>query len=58
MTHRSSASPDLLAAVKELMCWLERGKTAEQAGAKCETLNEALTQAQEAILKAEKEPTT
>lgn len=46
---RSNESAYLYTACRELLCWLRRGTTAEKAGAKCETLNEAITQAEEAI---------
>lgn len=49
----TNATKDLDAALRELVCWLRKGTTAEQAGAKCETLGEAIEQAEAAIKRAE-----
>jgi hypothetical protein len=44
---------ELLAALKELRCWIGQGKSAVTAGAKCECLSDALEKADAAIREAE-----
>ena len=40
-----ASAPSLYEALEELLCWVGAGMSAEKAGAKCETLTEARTQA-------------
>jgi hypothetical protein len=50
--HKVAVYDGLLAALKETVCWFGAGMTAEQAGAKCETANDAREMALAAIAAA------